>query len=76
VNQILRLSYHLQDGIQNTPFRVLGPAPCVISKERGQFRWNLYVKGPTVPELNAWLLERLKSFKKVKITLTIDVDPQ
>ncbi len=76
VNQILRLSYHLGEEAKEKSFRVLGPAPCVISKERGQFRWNLYVKGPSIPEINAWLTERIRAFKKVKISLTIDVDPQ
>lgn len=57
-------------------FKVLGPAPSAVSKHNGQYYWNLYIKGPSVEETAPILRETLKNFKRTRVALTIDVDPQ
>ncbi len=54
---------------------VLGPAPCVNSKQHGQFYWNIYLKGAEVSRINAFIRETLKGFKKSGVVLAVDVDP-
>ena len=55
---------------------VLGPAPAAISRIRGKFRWNVLLKGKTVPELIKLIKQVLKDFKRYKgIPLIVDVDP-
>lgn len=76
VRQILTLVKFLQSKLDPTVFPVLGPAPCLVSKERGLFRWNLYVKGPSIETVNPPLRLALQEFKRQGTLLTIDVDPQ
>ncbi|MBI4352879.1 MAG: primosomal protein N' [Candidatus Omnitrophica bacterium] len=76
VRQILGLGKFLESRMDGRPFAVMGPAPCLVSKEKGLFRWNLYLKGPSIPEMGAWLKETLREFQKSRTVLTIDVDPQ
>ena len=56
--------------------RVAGPAPCLASKEGGNFMWNLFVKGPTAESVNKLIRRTLQEFKKSRITISVDVDPQ
>ena len=76
MRQILSFSKLLASLGDREKFKVLGPAPCLVSKERGQFRWNLYFKGPSIELMIPLLKKAVNEFKKVKITLTFDVDPQ
>lgn len=76
MRQILGLAKLLETRLDGAQFTVMGPAPCLISKERGEFRWNLYLKGASAEEINPALREVLGEFKKTKVRLTIDVDPQ
>lgn len=77
VRQSLLLSRVLGFVAEKTPvYKILGPAPCLVSKEKGQFRWNLFVKGPDSDSLARWLKNALTSFKKTGVTLTVDMDPQ
>ena len=55
---------------------VMGPAPCLVSKLRGVYRWGLYLKGGSVEAMRPVLDGALAEFKKTRITLTVDVDPQ
>ncbi len=57
-------------------YRVLGPAPCLISKERGQFRWNIFFAGPDIASMNVILKKALKKVKWLKVRLIVDVDPE
>jgi primosomal protein N' (replication factor Y) (superfamily II helicase) len=54
---------------------VLGPAPALNSKENGQYFWNLYLKGPEIAGINAFIKETLSHFKKKGVTVIVDVDP-
>jgi primosomal protein N' (replication factor Y) len=76
VRQILELSKLLQARFGGPKFKTLGPAPCLVSKEKGLFRWNLYLKGPSIEEINPLLKKTLAEFKRLKVTLTVDIDPQ
>lgn len=59
-----------------TGMTIVGPAPCLISRERGEFYWNLFVKGPSIAVINAMLKAVLSEFKKGRVSITVDVDPQ
>ena len=74
--QILSLARLFEAGMEKSRFQLLGPAPCLISKRQGRFFWNLYIKGPSVEEINPVIENVLGQFKKMKVLLTIDVDPQ
>jgi primosomal protein N' (replication factor Y) len=76
VRHSLCLAKALKQGRDTTVFQVLGPAPCLVSKERGQYRWNLYFKGPFIEQMVPVLKQTLRDFKKSKVRLTFDVDPQ
>jgi len=75
VRNILTLSKELRAQTGDGPLRVLGPAPCINSKEHGQFYWNLYLKGPGIAQINPFLRQALASFKRNRVTVAVDVDP-
>ncbi len=76
VRQVLGLSRDLQTALANSEIKILGPAPCLVSKQHGFYLWNFYLKGPEIAIMRRYLDETLAKFKKAGITLTIDVDPQ
>ncbi len=76
LRQILELEKILRTRLDMTVCKLLGPAPSVISKEKGLYRWNLFIQSQTIEGLSAPLREALKEFKKSRVTLTVDVDPQ
>lgn len=76
LRQLLGFKKILESKLDKQSMAILGPAPCLISKERGMFRWNLIVKAPTIEVLAPRLREALKEFKKMRITVTVDIDPQ
>jgi primosomal protein N' (replication factor Y) (superfamily II helicase) len=55
---------------------ILGPAPCIVSKRRGMFLWNLYYKGKDALAMNAFLKNHLKFLSKSGVWITLDVDPR
>lgn len=76
LRQITGFARLLQSKTDPKQFQILGPAPCLISKERGFYRWNFYLKGPTAEAIRPVFLTAMKEVKFVKALLTIDVDPQ
>jgi primosomal protein N' (replication factor Y) len=78
--EVMRKSLELSKRLGVVPrsagFEVMGPAPCLVSKERGLYRWNLYWKGPTAEEAVRVLKKTLEGFSKSGVLLTVDVDPQ
>jgi len=77
VRQIILLTRTIQAAAEGLPhIKTLGPAPCLTSKEKGQFRWNLYLKGPDPDAALSALKKALAVFKKTGTTLTVNVDPQ
>ena len=58
--------------------RVLGPAPALVAKVRGRYRWHFLIKEreagrlvPFVAELKSWM----ESAPQSGVRLTIDMDP-
>ncbi len=75
VRAILTLAKDLGVHSAERSIRVLGPAPCINSKQHGQFYWNLFLSGPHVPEIDRFLKETLSLLKKIRVTVAVDVDP-
>jgi primosomal protein N' (replication factor Y) len=75
MRQSLELSRSLESRMDGR-FKVLGPAPCLVSKEKGEYRWNFFLRGERVEEMNPLLRKTLEEFKKRRVRVTIDVDPQ
>ncbi len=76
VRHILALAKLFEARRSGELFRLMGPAPCLISKEKGKYHWNLYLKAKSVEAVRPLIFEVLNGFKKTKVQLTVDVDPQ
>ncbi len=76
MRQILGLAKLLESRVDGEKFKIMGPAPCLISKEKGEYRWNFYLKGPSVEEINPALKAVLDEFRRTRTRMTVDVDPQ
>ena len=76
IRQILLLARILELKGAEEGIRILGPAPANVAREKGQFHWNFYLKGSEVPRINRLLRGVLAEFKKSRVTITVDVDPQ
>lgn len=59
---------------------ILGPSPCPLEKIRGQFRWQVVVRGQTLEPLLPIVREAAANFRKnllfSSVRLTLDVEPQ
>ncbi len=67
---------HLAEDPEGRRYSVLGAAPCMISKRRGLFRWQLLIKTHDPIKTNETLQRLLKTFDRRGTHLTIDVDPR
>lgn len=76
MRQVLGLAKLLREQRGHETYEVLGPAPSLNSKEKGQFRWNVFLKSPDAKVLGESLRRCLQDFKKTGMTLTVNVDPQ
>ena len=58
---------------------VIGPAPAVISRLRGKYRWRVLLRGNSPEELLALLRKALKEYRQLrprrKVDLTVEIDP-
>lgn len=54
---------------------LLGPAPNLVSKLRGVFRWNLFLKTHDVMESNKVIKRALREFLHRGIMVTVNTDP-
>lgn len=78
--RVIKAAHHLANWLEaergDRRVEIVGPAPALISKMRGQFRWNVFLKGEkteTICDILRWTQEK---FRKRKGTiLTVDVDP-
>lgn len=60
----------------NKKIVLFGPAPAVLSKVRGNFRWNIILKAKRAEEIYATLRPIFKKFKKPSgVIIAVDVDP-
>ncbi len=56
--------------------KVLGPAPSVIPRVRGMYRWNLFLTSDNVENITSLLKKVLKGRKKEKgVMIAVDVEP-
>ncbi len=70
------LSARLKKQKLSKDIQVLGPAPAMLSKIRGSFRWNVLLKGNKVEQLVGLVRKVVKDLKRYKGNiLTVDVDP-
>ncbi len=76
VRRMMELTRALESAVKGTPMRLLGPAPCAVSKQHGMFFWNFYLKGPDMTQMRRVLDETLTASKKAGVVLSVDVDPQ
>jgi primosomal protein N' (replication factor Y) len=56
----------------------LGPAPALLAKLKGRFRWQILLKGADVKELNRFAWEIKRGFERMGlkgVNVTIDMDP-
>jgi primosomal protein N' (replication factor Y) len=61
--------------VPQSRFRVLGPAPAPIGRLRGQYRVQLFLKGPNRREMREALLAALDGRAELRRRVVIDVDP-
>ncbi|MBU4140270.1 MAG: primosomal protein N' [Candidatus Omnitrophica bacterium] len=70
------LSIRLKKKRPAKAIQILGPAPALIPKIRGNFHWNVLLKGRRTQDLIKLLRRVLKDSKRYKgIRLSVDVDP-
>jgi len=55
---------------------IAGPAPCLVSKRRGFFMWNIFYKGHDILSMNKFLKAEIKKFDRRGVNITVDVDPR
>jgi primosomal protein N' (replication factor Y) len=76
MRQALELAKLLEIRSVGSAIHVAGPAPCLTSKQEGQFLWNIFLKGPSVEAVGFAIRAALKDFKRSRVTLSVDMDPQ
>lgn len=76
VKRSLELRNHTEEAAAKAGIDVLGPAPCIVSKRRNLFLWNLYYKAEDAVMMNKFLRERLENFSRQGVMVTVDVDPR
>ncbi|MFC1509287.1 primosomal protein N' [Candidatus Omnitrophota bacterium] len=77
---VLALSERLRDRFiksdKHKVIEVLGPAPAPISRIKGMYRWNIFLKAEKVKDITYLLKKVLGSRKKEGgVIITVDVDP-
>lgn len=69
-------AHMLARGIQPTEgFLVLGPAPAPLGRLRGEYRVQLFLKGPTRTKMRDALRRALDGLPELRRRVSIDVDP-
>lgn len=57
-------------------WEVLGPAPCLLSRLRGLYRWHTLIKAPICADVSAVIEPVLKARKpNAEVRIAVDVDP-
>jgi len=67
-----------RQGRSGAGITLLGPAPALLAKLKGRYRWNLLVKGGDVKTLHPLVAALKRGFearKPAKISLSVDMDP-
>jgi primosomal protein N' (replication factor Y) (superfamily II helicase) len=61
--------------IGGEPYRVLGPAPAPLSRLKGEYRAQLFIKGTHRPTMRRALQDVLSSRPEIRRRTIVDVDP-
>jgi primosomal protein N' (replication factor Y) len=69
------LKASLEKAIKSKKIEILGPAPSPISKMKGMYRWNIFLRSETAENITPILKKVLKENKTSGIMITVDVDP-
>lgn len=73
---IVELKNLISSKKENGVVEILGPAPCVVEKMRGQYRWNMVLRSKKVDDSIKILKKGLANFKKPSgVVVAIDVNP-
>ncbi len=76
--EISALTLNLQGVLESAglDWEVLGPAPCVISRRRGLYRWHTLIKAPPASDIAA-ILEPMLARRKPneEVRFAVDMDP-
>ncbi|MFA4991720.1 MAG: primosomal protein N' [Candidatus Omnitrophota bacterium] len=76
--RVMDLSERLRDSLErNKPENVdvLGPAPAPISRMKGMYRWNVFLKSEKVETITGILKKVLDGVRGSGMFVTVDVDP-
>ncbi|MDR0888680.1 MAG: primosomal protein N', partial [Coriobacteriales bacterium] len=64
---------HVDEG---TPWRLMGPSPCVISKRQGDYRWHILIKAPAGADVPSVIEPITRAYKtKDDTRMAVDIDP-
>lgn len=69
------LKVSLEEANKSKNIEILGPAPSPISKMKGMYRWNIFLRSETVENIIVILKEAIDKNKSSGIIVTVDVDP-
>jgi primosomal protein N' (replication factor Y) len=69
------LAQHLRAKAEAGRFRVLGPAPAPVTKLRGEYRAQLFLKGANRPAMRQAVLAALAAEPDLRRRVVIDIDP-
>jgi primosomal protein N' (replication factor Y) len=69
------LAADLKKEIKSKNIDILGPAPSPVSKMKGMYRWNIFLRSESAENITAILKKALKENKMQGIITTVDVDP-
>ena len=69
------LKTSLEKEIKSKNIDILGPAPAPISKMKGMYRWNIFLRSEAAENIISILKKVLNKNKSSGIIITVDVDP-
>ncbi|MBK9622442.1 MAG: hypothetical protein IPO31_24935 [Candidatus Obscuribacter sp.] len=69
------LSHLLEDEAEENEVKILGPAPCIIERIKGRFRFHLIIKNKGGDRLQDLIIDYLKGRHfAAPVNLAVDVD--
>ena len=78
--RVFKASEKLKDSLEKESksknIDILGPAPSPISKMKGMYRWNIFLRAETAENITSILKKALDKNKSSGIIITVDIDPQ
>jgi len=77
--KVLKAAEELKNRIERQDkagkIEILGPAPSPISRMKGMYRWNIFLKAETAEDMIPILKNAVDKKKNAGIIITVDVDP-